>query len=56
MPTKTISTLNDMGHVIKIENYYNNFGFGGAQIIKNLGNSFFIAGSDPRKDGQAVGY
>ena len=45
-----------MGHVIKIENYDNNFGFGGAQIIKNLENNFFIAGSDPRKDGQAAGY
>ena len=56
MPTKTINTLSDMGHVIKIENYDNNFGFGGAQIIRNLGSNFFIAGSDPRKDGQAVGY
>ena len=56
MPTKIINTLSDMGHVIKIENYDNNFGFGGAQIIKNLGNNFFIAGSDPRKDGQAAGY
>ena len=44
-----------MGHMINIENYDSTFGFGGAQIIKNLGNNFFIAGSDPRKDGQAVG-
>jgi len=29
--------------------------FGGAQIIRNLENNFFIAGSDPRKDGQTVG-
>jgi len=56
MSTKILSTLSDMGHVIKIENYDNNFGFGGAQIIRNLGNNFFIAGSDPRKDGQAAGY
>ena len=40
----------------KIVNYDNNYGLGGAQIIKNLGNNFFIAGSDPRKDGQATGY
>ena len=45
-----------MGHVIKFENYDNNFGFGGTQIVRNLGNNFFIADSDPRKDGQAVGY
>ena len=55
MPTKTIKALSDMGHMIKIENYDSTFGFGGAQIIKNLGNNFYIAGSDPRKDGQAVG-
>tara|TARA_B100000405_G_scaffold206392_1_gene145131 strand:- start:149 stop:493 length:345 start_codon:yes stop_codon:yes gene_type:complete len=55
MPTKTIKALSDMGHMINIENYDSTFGFGGAQIIKNLGNNFFIAGSDPRKDGQAVG-
>ena len=50
------NTLSDKGHIIKIENYDNNFVFGGAQIIRNLGSNFFIAGSDPRKDGQAVGY
>ena len=55
MPTKTIKALSDMGHMITIENYDSTFGFGGAQIIKNLGNNFYIAGSDPRKDGQAVG-
>ena len=55
MPKKTISILSDMGHDVEFENYDKNFGFGGAQIIKNLGNNFFIAGSDPRKDGQSVG-
>tara|TARA_B100000530_G_scaffold306648_1_gene230802 strand:- start:187 stop:405 length:219 start_codon:yes stop_codon:yes gene_type:complete len=50
------NTLSDKGHIIKIENYDNNFGFGGAQIIRNLGSNFFIAGSDPLKDGQAVRY
>ena len=29
--------------------------FGGAQIIKKLENGSYIAGSDPRKDGQALG-
>ena len=55
MPTKTIKALSDMGHMINIENYDSTFGFGGAQIIKNLGNNFYIAGSEPRKDVQGVG-
>jgi gamma-glutamyltranspeptidase/glutathione hydrolase len=31
------------------------FGFGGAQIVKRLESGGYSAGSDPRKDGQAVG-
>ena len=42
MPTKTIKALSDMGHMINIENYDSTFGFGGAQIIKNLGNNFTL--------------
>ena len=42
MPTKSISTLIDICNVTNIENYNNNFGFCGAQIIKNLRNNFFI--------------
>ncbi|MDH3280790.1 MAG: gamma-glutamyltransferase family protein [Gammaproteobacteria bacterium] len=30
--------------------------FGGAQLIQRLDNGYYCAGSDPRKDGQAVGY
>jgi len=55
MPPKTIKSLSEMGHHIKIEGYDNSFGFGGAQIIKKLENGSYIAGSDPRKDGQALG-
>ena len=55
MPPKTIKFLSEMGHHIKIEGYDNSFGFGGAQIIKKLENGNYIAGSDPRKDGQALG-
>ena len=38
MPPKTIKSLSEMGHHIKIEGYDNSFGFGGAQIIKKLEN------------------
>jgi gamma-glutamyltranspeptidase/glutathione hydrolase len=30
--------------------------FGGAQIICRLDNGFYLGASDPRKDGQAVGF
>ncbi len=30
--------------------------FGGAQLVYRLDNGYYCAGSDPRKDGQAVGY
>ena len=30
--------------------------FGGAQIVYRLETGYYLAASDPRKDGQAVGY
>jgi len=44
--------LDEMGHHIYNGHY---FEFGGAQIIYKLENGY-LAASDPRKDGQAVGY
>lgn len=55
MPEKTVTALQDLGHVITREAPDNSFGFGGAQLIQRHG-AGYIAGSDHRKDGQAVGF
>ncbi len=47
--------LADLGHEIIVESPDAVFGFGGAQIIA-CGEEGYIAGSDPRKDGQAVAF
>jgi gamma-glutamyltranspeptidase/glutathione hydrolase len=44
-----------MGHTIVREPPEEVFGFGGAQIVKRLDGGGYCGGSDPRKDGQAVG-
>lgn len=43
------------GHAVQVEGGNGVFAFGGAQLILKAGESY-IAGSDPRKDGQAVAY
>ena len=48
-------TLSAMGHRIVREPPEEVFGFGGAQIVKRLDGGGYCGGSDPRKDGQAVG-
>ncbi len=51
-----IATLRKMGHAVVVEEPDPvNFGFGGAQIIQKLGDQY-IAASDPRKDGCAIGF
>jgi gamma-glutamyltranspeptidase/glutathione hydrolase len=45
-----------MGHRISVEPPDSAFGFGGAQLIARLDGGGYAAGSDPRKDGQAVGF
>jgi gamma-glutamyltranspeptidase/glutathione hydrolase len=54
--TSTLQILSDMGHEVTCEEPDNAFGFGGAQLIARLDNGTYAAGSDPRKDGQAVGF
>jgi gamma-glutamyltranspeptidase/glutathione hydrolase len=52
----TVDQLRAMGHQITLEAPDNAFGFGGAQLIHRLPERGYVAGSDPRKDGAAVGY
>jgi gamma-glutamyltranspeptidase/glutathione hydrolase len=52
----TLDKLAAMGHVLSLEAPDNAFGFGGAQIITRMDNGIYAAGSEPRKDGQAVGF
>ncbi|MEX0339085.1 MAG: gamma-glutamyltransferase family protein [Arenibacterium sp.] len=56
MDHATLATLQDMGHDITLEAPDNAFGFGGAQLIHRLPDRGYVAGSDPRKDGAAVGF
>jgi gamma-glutamyltranspeptidase/glutathione hydrolase len=56
VPAQTIETLRTMGHVISLETPDNAFGFGGAQLVHRLPGRGYVAGSDPRKDGAALGF
>ncbi|MFK7880364.1 gamma-glutamyltransferase family protein [Roseobacter sp.] len=53
---ETVQMLREMGHNISLESPDNAFGFGGAQLIARLPGRGYVAGSDPRKDGAAVGF
>ena len=56
LPDATIARLQAMGHDISLEAPDNAFGFGGAQLIHRLGPRGYAGGSDPRKDGAAIGF
>jgi gamma-glutamyltranspeptidase/glutathione hydrolase len=56
MPPQLLEALTALGHDISLESPDNAFGFGGAQLICRLGDKGYAAGSDPRKDGCAVGF
>lgn len=56
LPAATIERLRSMGHAITLEAPDNAFGFGGAQLIHRLPGRGYVAGSDPRKDGAAMGF
>jgi gamma-glutamyltranspeptidase/glutathione hydrolase len=56
MPAATLDALAALGHVVSLEAPDNAFGFGGAQLICRLDDQGYAAGSDPRKDGAAVGF
>jgi gamma-glutamyltranspeptidase / glutathione hydrolase len=55
MPAATQTALAAMGHNIVLEPPDNAFGFGGAQLIRRTPVGY-VAGSDHRKDGCAVGF
>ncbi|MBW4963484.1 gamma-glutamyltransferase family protein [Sulfitobacter sp. CW3] len=55
MPDETVAALENIGHKITREAPDNAFGFGGAQLIARQGDGY-VAGSDHRKDGCAVGF
>lgn len=56
MPDEVVSALRAMGHEITLETPDSAFGFGGAQLVHRLASGGYAAGSDPRKDGGAVGF
>ncbi|PZX14890.1 gamma-glutamyltranspeptidase/glutathione hydrolase [Palleronia aestuarii] len=55
MPTEIVEGLAARGHEITREAPDNAFGFGGAQLVMR-GEAGYVAGSDHRKDGCAVGF
>jgi gamma-glutamyltranspeptidase/glutathione hydrolase len=57
MAPQLIAALRDRGHEVVVEAPDSSFAFGGAQIIVRDGaEGHYVAGSDPRKDGQAVAF
>ncbi len=56
VPRKSLETLSQMGHKLLLEEPDSAFAFGGAQLIHCLPGGGYAGGSDPRKDGAAVGF
>ena len=55
MSPDVISTLRSLGHDVVVEEGWANQSFGGAQLILRS-DEHYVAGSDQRKDGQAIGF
>ncbi|MDU8926176.1 gamma-glutamyltransferase family protein [Alisedimentitalea sp. MJ-SS2] len=56
MTTQTLDELEGLGHRLAMEEPDSAFGFGGAQLVHRLPGGGYAGGSDPRKDGAAVGF
>ena len=56
MPAATTDRLRALGHAVSLDAFDDAFGFGGAQLIRRLPGRGYVAGSDPRKDGAAMGF
>ena len=52
---KVLADLTARGHQLSLEPPESSFGFGGAQFVAKIAGGY-VAGSDPRKDGAAVGF
>src|SRR3546814_3225821 len=56
LPERVVAALEERGHrIVRETPDVAAFGFGGAQLIHKLADGY-VAGSDHRKDGQAVGF
>jgi gamma-glutamyltranspeptidase / glutathione hydrolase len=55
-PDPVAQALADAGHAVERSAPDASFGFGGAQLVWRDDHGGYVAGSDHRKDGQAVGY
>ncbi|MGE4369767.1 MAG: gamma-glutamyltransferase family protein [Burkholderiaceae bacterium] len=56
LPASALANLRELGHTIELHGP-DSLEFGSAQIIMQLPHGqAYVAGSDPRRDGQAVGY
>ncbi len=56
MPARVVSALADLGHQVTVEPMTPQSPFGGAQAAVRLPGGGYVAGSDWRKDGGAVGF
>jgi gamma-glutamyltranspeptidase / glutathione hydrolase len=56
MPKTIRAGLAEFGHELTVEPLDSVFAFGGAQLILKGADGSYVAGSDPRKDGQAAAF
>ena len=57
LPAWTINELRRRGHTIEVKSGYDRTGFGGGQVIaRDPESGVLTGGSEPRKDGAAVGW
>ena len=56
MDARTIQGLEALGHRIKVSAPDAVYGFGGAQLVRRMDSGCYVAGSDHRKDGLAIGF
>ena len=53
----TVRDLQRRGHQVRVDDGYDRVGYGGGQIVsRDAETGVLVAGSEPRKDGAAVGY